>query len=116
MADNPLFDAATFAQVGEAAGRAYAAFYQAFIDGFADQMAAGPDIFQAGPEDAEPCPHCWCNTCDNLEDCPVYGPVVDAGEIKPPPCVACDSPELNGGALVPRNKPPRCGSYRARRV
>ena len=113
MADNPLFDAATFAQVGEAAGRAYAAFYQAFIDGYTDQMAAGPDVTQAGPEGAEPCPHCWCNTCDNLEDCKIYA--VSSG-ITPPPCAACDTPKLNGGALMPTDKPPRCGSYRARRV
>ena len=102
-----------FARAGEVAGKAFAAFYTAFLDGFADQWGVTPIPPTPDQEAGDPCPGCWCNTCEQLEDCRNF-PEMDG--ITPPPCAACENTQLNGGALMPTGAPPRCGAYKARNV
>lgn len=108
MADNP--DLSQFAQAGEAAGRAFAIFYQAFMDGFADQYGCPrPSTAPEVAEDAEEgglCARCWCDTCAKVDDCDAFPP---GDGIRPRPCAAC--PDDATAPLMPRNAPAECGTY-----
>lgn len=82
--------------------RAFAALYQSIIDGF-DQYGIPTED---PTDDAEPqhCAACWCNSCENLEDCAAF-PASDG--ITPPPCAACGDFDI----MAPVGIAPKCGHY-----
>lgn len=96
-----------FAKAGEAAGRAFEAFHEAFtrhttgeykqastvaartflmyyqsvLDNAVDEYGAPTE-----PEAGGFCAQCWCNTCAQIDTCPSHA-ATDG--ITPPPCEEC---------------------------
>lgn len=131
--DVPLAGMAKSTQ--EVIPRAFAALYQSIVDGFDQYGIQTEDPADDGEQ--QQCARCWCNSCENLEDCTAF-PASDG--ITPPPCAACWCRDCGNfetcvaekdgfdeasepcpcdgceGAdrYMPREKPPTCGNYIAR--
>lgn len=108
-------DLSQFAAAGDAAGRAYAVFYQSFLEGFADQYGCPPPVHtppEAPAEDTEggTCIRCWCNECANINDCDAFPPSDDG--IRPAPCAACNQ-SASPFPLMPKSAPAECGTFTA---
>lgn len=107
--ENNQLDMKQFAAAGEAAGRAFAIFYQAFIDGYADQMenrTAEATVEECEEETPKDCINCWCNECENLDACVVEKEAYTKDQM-PMPCDGC----TKGKRWMPKENEP-CENFK----
>ena len=90
-----------------------AASFQSYYQHLLGLATDKDGISRESAEENEGCAGCWCDSCNNLPDCPGF-PQGDG--ITPPPCAACiaAAPECSARyykPLMPKGGVPACDSY-----